>query len=95
MDDLMCPHCHGNVSRGAFVCRGCQAEVEYGPPPAAYICMALLSAFLGFQLPRFLPDFLSFAGWIAGIGIFIVGSAWIRNIFKDRVNFKRIYRTKK
>lgn len=32
MEDLSCPFCHQDVPNGAFVCTGCQAEIDYNKP---------------------------------------------------------------
>lgn len=94
MSDLICPHCHGSVPRGAKVCRGCQAEIEYGAPPFAFLVVAIVSVVLGIKTSGVLPEGLSFLAWIVGIGGFIAGSVILGRLFGSRVNFKRIYRTK-
>lgn len=91
MSEMICPHCHGTVSRGARVCRGCQAEIEYGTPPAYILFLLIFSVIIGVKTTSFLPEFM---GWIVGVGVFIGGFIGINKIFIDRVNFKRIYRTK-
>ncbi|MDP1970592.1 MAG: hypothetical protein Q8K42_06610, partial [Methylobacter sp.] len=93
MSDLACPHCRGTVPRGASVCRGCQAEVEYGAPTFAILFVAIVSAVLGVKTSGAVPESLSFLSWVVGVGCFVAGSLLLRKIFKDRVNFKRIYRT--
>jgi hypothetical protein len=94
MSENTCPHCHGSVPYGAKVCRGCQAEVEYGTPPAAIIALAILLAFIGYKISAILPNALSFMGWIVGIGGFVAGCLLLAKTFEKRVIFKRIYRTK-
>lgn len=94
MSNLSCPHCRGNVPRGATVCRGCQAEIEYGVPPPAYLVVAIVSGIVGFKTSSIVPESLSFLGWVVGIGAFIGGSLLMSKFFGDRVNFKRIYKTK-
>jgi len=94
MSEMICPHCRGEVPRNASVCRGCQAEIEYGAPKIAFMVALLVSFFLGFTLAGRLPDSIAFLGWIAGLGVFIGACILIAKMFKDRVNFKRIYRTK-
>lgn len=94
MSDLICPHCRGSVPRGAAVCRGCQAEIEYGAPPAAYVVVLVVSAIAGFQTSGVVPQSLSFLSWIIGIGVFVGGVELLSRIFVDRVIFKRIYKTK-
>lgn len=94
MNDLVCPHCRGNVQHGATVCRGCQAEIDYGTPGAAFLILAALSAFLGFKVYFALPNSLSFLAWGVGIGLFIAGRAALIRMFEKRVVFNRVYRTR-
>lgn len=93
MSDLVCPHCHGDVPRGARVCRGCQAEIEYGAPPFLFLIVLIVSIILGVKTSGSVPESLSFFGWIVGVGAFIAGSIALTKLFEDRVSFKRIYRT--
>ena len=94
MSDHICPHCHGQVPERATVCRGCQAEIEYGPPPIAFLVIAVISAVLGYQVGGWLPASMGFIAWIVGVGGFIAGSFGVGQVFEDRVVFKRVYRTK-
>lgn len=94
MSDIVCPHCRGTVPRGATVCRGCQAEIEYGAPGAAFLVLLVVSVFVGIKTASVVPESLSFLGWLVGIAILIGGGVLLNNMFADRVNFKRIYRTK-
>jgi hypothetical protein len=89
--ELICPHCHGNVSYGANVCRGCQAEVEYGTPRFVMVIVMIFSVFIGVKTASALADWL---GWIVGIAIFFAGVFAANTLFRERVNFKRLYRTK-
>jgi hypothetical protein len=94
MTDLVCPHCHNNVPRGASVCRGCHAELKYGPAQSLFGGALIVAVFVGIKLGSSLPASLSFVGWIIGIAIFGGLSMLITKHYKDRVIFKRIYRTK-
>lgn len=57
-ETTQCPHCKAPVPRGATVCTGCQAEVDYGVPKwlfwfnviAAIVVAAVASAFTQQQL---------------------------------------------
>ena len=46
---ITCPHCFGEVPYGAKVCRGCQAEIEYGRMVVLYLfnfqCMGRMAFF--------------------------------------------------
>lgn len=94
MSDLVCPHCHGTVPHGASVCRGCNAEIEYGSPPIAFLLIAIVSAFLGFKTYSIVPESLRFIAWVVGISCFVASSILLNKMFNDRVIFKRIYRTR-
>ena len=94
MSDLVCPHCRGSVPRGATVCRGCQAEIEYGAPPFANLIVLIASVASGITTSGAAPENLSFLSWVVGIGVFVGGAALLSKIFDSRVNFKRVYRTK-
>lgn len=94
MSELVCPHCRGNVQHGATVCRGCQAEIEYGVPPVAYIVLVVVCAFVGYKISTVVSSSFSFLAWVVGIGCFVAGAIALSKMFGDRVNFKRIYRTK-
>jgi hypothetical protein len=89
MSDLVCPHCYTEVPRGASVCRGCQAEIEYGTPAAAIVAVAIASLFLAIKTVAFIPDSLSFLPWVVGIGSFIAGSIFCFRFYEDRVVFRR------
>lgn len=91
MSEIICPHCHGVVSHGAKVCRGCQAEVEYGAPPFLYAILLILSILLGIKVASLLPEFF---GWVTSIVCFVAGAVYLSKFFKNRIKFKRLYRTK-
>jgi hypothetical protein len=88
---LICPHCRVNAPIGATVCRGCQAEIEYGPPRLAYISLLLVSIHSGFKVHQILLFNLPYLGWIIGIVIFIAGSVFLEKLFATRIVFKRGY----
>ncbi|MBT2785281.1 MULTISPECIES: hypothetical protein [unclassified Halomonas] len=94
MSEIVCPHCHGEVSHGARVCRGCQAEIEYGCPPMLFVVLVIFSVYLGYKTSEALPESLSFAGWVVGVGGIILGGVLLTKAFKKRVNFKRVYKTR-
>ena len=83
MSEVMtCPHCLSQVPRGATVCTGCQAEVEYGPARMWYLGLLALAVAGGSEM-----SFL--VGAVVAIGGFIT----LNWVFSERVAFKRIYRT--
>ena len=95
MSYLVCPHCRKNdVPHGATVCSGCQAEIEYGVPNAMYGFVLVLSLIAGFKTSTFMPATLSFSSWIVGAGVFIGVCVLLGKMYKNRVVFKRHYRTK-
>jgi len=67
------------------VCTGCQAEVEYGPPSAAFGVLVLVSAFISYQVGH--P-----AGWWLFFGMLVFGSVLLTKLYAQRVVFKRGYR---
>lgn len=91
MGELVCPHCHGNVSFGAKVCRGCQAEVEYGAPRWALLIVLAFAAIFGLKTGLGIAEWL---GWVVGIAALFGGAFAANVLFKNRINFKRMYRTK-
>lgn len=94
MSELTCPHCRSLVPRGATVCRGCQAELKYGPANGMFGGALLVAAVVGIEVDKILPGALSIVGWIAGIAVFAGLSALVQKKYADRVIFKRIYRTR-
>ena len=60
--------------------------------------VAILSAVLGLIASKAVPVNLSLLRWIVGIGFgiggFIAGIVLLSKIFRNRIIFKRIYRTK-
>lgn len=94
MSEITCPHCRGSVPWGATVCRGCQAEIEYGTPTVATVILVGFIVFIGYQTSAVLPETMSYIGWIVGIGGFIAGRLLLSKKFINRVYFKRIYNTK-
>lgn len=95
MNNLICSHCRTGVPRGATVCTGCQAEVEYGPEKGYFGAALLAAAFAGYQAHRVLPDSLSVGSWIIGVLVFAGLSALIQKAFGNRVVFKRVYKTRR
>ena len=83
------------IVRGATVCRGCNAEVEYGLPLIIYVVVAISSAALEYKISRIASGELAFVAWCVGIGAFVTGAIILRKIFRHRVFFKRFPRHKK
>jgi hypothetical protein len=94
MSDLTCPHCHNNVPNGASVCRGCQAEVEYGAPGKWYIWLFIVCIISGGMLSSKLPSSIKEFGVGSWLVTFPLGAWLIFKSSKDRVIFKRPYRTR-
>jgi hypothetical protein len=94
MNNLTCPHCHTDVPRGASVCTGCQAELKYGPSKTLVFFSLVLAAIAGVKVATALPPAMSIAGWIVGITVFGALYMLVTKVYKDRVIFKRIYRTR-
>lgn len=89
---LVCPHCHGEVPHGAKVCRGCQAEIEYGTPPFFILVSFIISIFAGFKISSWVDN--GWVGFFSGILVFIFISGFFEiKIFSKRIKFKRVYKT--
>jgi hypothetical protein len=87
-----CPHCHTQVPHGAKVCTGCQAEVEYGAPKEALMAVFVVAIIAGVYLGNRTSAIM---GWIT-FGVLLVGGCiGCFKVFANRVNFKRIYRTRR
>lgn len=93
MSDLTCPHCRNNVPRGATVCSGCQAEVEYGTPQAMFVIVLIIAAVVGVKVGIWFSS-VSWLGWVAAAAVTVGGFIACGKLFKDRVNFKRVYNTR-
>jgi hypothetical protein len=82
---ITCPHCFGEVPYGAKVCRGCQAEIEYGIPEWLFFIFLIFSVWVGWHSSGILA-------WVTGIATFfaccIISE---RYLFKNRIVFKRKY----
>ncbi|BBP01657.1 hypothetical protein [Sulfuriferula nivalis] len=88
MSDLICPHCHTEVPHGATVCRGCQAEVEYGVPGGVLIFLLIVAIIAGIATRN-----MMLGGWILFIIILIGGGITFNKLFSNRISFKRHYRS--
>lgn len=95
MNNLTCTHCRTGVPRGATVCTGCQAEVEYGPEKGFFGAALLVAGIAGYQAHQHLPESLSVGGWIVGAVVFVALSVLIQKVFGERVVFKRVYKTRR
>lgn len=89
MDDLMkCPMCFGGVPRGAVVCRGCKARVEYGIPTWASVALLLGSITFGTWAGSVLAGWI---GWVGGLALFFLARAGLNHMFRNRVVFRLRY----
>lgn len=91
MDQIQCPHCHSMVSIGAFVCRGCGAEVEYGMPGFFKNLIIFSGIFVIYMSYKLLPNYLSLLSWVIGIVFTIICSRFLKKVFRKRVIFTRRY----
>jgi hypothetical protein len=87
---ITCPHCHGEIPKGAAVCRGCQGEVEYGAPRLAKIGAFIVGAIIWANTIKHSPT-LAFG---AGIASAIVLLVFVSRIFRKRIAIRRLYRTR-
>lgn len=90
-DRLQCPHCHTAVPKGATVCTGCQAEVEYGTPGTLVVLLLVVALFGGYGVATKLES--AIAGWVVGIALLICGGLAFSKLFGYRAKFTREYKT--
>jgi hypothetical protein len=90
MRNVECPHCHSYVPHGAKVCRGCQAGMEYGTPPVVLLFVVLVAGFAAWYVGAATHAVL---GWIVFVALLASGVYGSTRVFRDRINFKRLYRT--
>ncbi len=102
MSDLICPHCRETVTHGATVCRGCQAEIVYGEWPTYWKGIILIACIvvggMSWKLTLLIvPDSLAYmvgvVWFVAFFGTYFAAVIKLRSRYRDRVIFKRIYRT--
>ena len=84
---ITCRFCHTQISNGATVCTGCQAEVEYGPD-------FKVAAFAGLALGLLMSSSRNWSGTAFIVG-FVAGFGLVAYRQKDRINIKRAYKWKK
>jgi membrane protein implicated in regulation of membrane protease activity len=93
MSDMTCPHCHSHVPRGALVCTGCKAEIEYGAPGRIMMVIALVAAVIaGFLLSQILPFLPWWSVGLAGMIAFFGAAYLTGKYFGNRIVFYRHYR---
>ena len=93
MKEHKCPHCYELVPTGAKVCKGCQAEIEYGTPGFIALIIFFISIVLGISASTLIEGGNSFLGWGIGIVVFFALFIGFEKTFSNRVKFKRIYKT--
>ncbi|PXW15502.1 hypothetical protein [Paraburkholderia caballeronis] len=89
---LQCPHCLTQVPRGAHVCTGCAAELHYGIPEKLLAVGLIAATIAGLYVGNGMNGG-AVVGTIAGFMVFGGIYACLQKVFKDRVVFKRNYRT--
>lgn len=91
MKNVTCPFCKTLVPRGATVCKGCNAVVEYRTPPLMYIVLIVVSIFAGLKIPNIVGLNVPFASVIVGLLFFIFVCYLSSQIFASRIHFERSY----
>ena len=84
------PHCHSDVPYSAKFCRGCPAEIEYGTPRAALLFVVFVALFAAWYAGLVIH---AVAGWAVLSSLLAGGVYGCAQLFRNRVNIKRIYRT--
>ena len=70
MNEMICPFCHAEVTHGAAVCRGCQAEIKYNEPTFMVYVIGILIVFCAmFGLAVGIGHHVVFLGGIVGLAI--------------------------
>jgi len=100
--NLTCPHCHARVPRGATVCRGCKAELEYGTPAWLYLFPFVIATFAAPYTVAFAYRWLHIRsenvcliiGLTTFIGVMGYLCSLLNKLFSNRVVFRRFYRTR-
>lgn len=87
-DQMICPMCMGYVPRGAVVCRGCKARIEYGSPDWASLLVLICSISFGIWSGTVLVWWI---GLVGGLVLFGLGSAGLERLFRNRVVFRLKY----
>jgi amino acid transporter len=90
-----------NVPVGARVCRGCQAEIDYGTPLYAVGILAVLTLIAGLFVIRFVHNALAITNttflWIVFCTTVVAGAVLSVKVckrrYKNKSRFKRIYKT--
>ena len=96
---VTCPHCLNNVPWGARVCRGCNAEITYGPPLIAQAIALLIPTIIAWSVIQFVDKYLISNDTLLAvvflaifIPIVIKTMKYCKNRYKDNTYFKRLYR---
>ncbi|HCR3332380.1 TPA: hypothetical protein ON523_002109 [Morganella morganii] len=88
---IECPHCKSEIPHGANVCRGCQAEISYGPSGISFLITILFPIFCGYFLAK--TTDIEILQWIlffvAAIPLWWLLSKLVLGGQKDRINFER------
>lgn len=92
MEEIKCPHCYEIVPRGARVCKGCQAEIDYGTPSFIAMLSLIVSVVLGFIASGMIDGGNGYLGFGVGIVSMIAMFLCTEKIFSKRVKFKRVYK---
>ncbi|CRX67529.1 unnamed protein product [Stenotrophomonas maltophilia] len=87
-DEMTCPMCMGRVPRGAIVCRGCKARIEYGIPNWAASVVLVCSIAFGLWSGAVLTWWI---GLVGGVVLFLLCSVGLQHLFRNRVVFRLRY----
>jgi hypothetical protein len=96
---VTCPHCMNQVPWGAHVCRGCQAEIQYGTPRAVTAFFGILCLILGWYAAKVVRLYItdhSIVLWTV-FGIVFAASVsactrFCRRRYAGNTVFRRFYR---
>lgn len=96
---VTCPHCMNEVPWGAHVCRGCQAEIEYGTPRVVTAFLGILCLIVGWYAAKVVRLYVtdhSTVLWTVFAIVFGVLAAvctrFCKRRYAGKTMFKRFYR---
>lgn len=96
---VTCPHCVTEVPWGARVCRGCQAEIEYGTPRGITAFLGIICLIAGWYAAKvfhlYITDNSTVLWAVFGIvfgGLALLCTRFCRRRYANKTMFKRFYR---
>ncbi|CAM7676798.1 MULTISPECIES: hypothetical protein [Enterobacterales] len=88
---IECPHCKSEIPHGANVCRGCQAEISYGPSGFSYAITLIVPIVCGYFLAKKVDaELLKWVlFFVAAVPLWWLLGKYLLVRKADRINFER------